>query len=122
MWVPVGLITVATPGTPIQLSAEFNNTDVWPGPDSNAVTCRVHGVMIQSNPRGTNTGFMFVGVEGLNKTTLANCLHTCPLLANGIPYTVTASLTLAGAAIALNDLYLDADEAGDEALVSVLVL
>lgn len=121
MWVPVGLITVAAPGTPIQLSSVFHNTDVWPGP-ANATTCRVHGVMIETNPLGGNSGRMYVGVEGLVKATLANCLHVCPLLASGVPYTVTASLTLAGAAIALNDLYLDADQAGDEALVSVLVL
>jgi len=121
MWVPVGLITVPTPGTPVQLSAAFTNTDVWPGPASDT-TCRVHGVMVQGNPRGTNAGPLYLGVEGMNKTTLAGTLHVLPLLANSVPYTVTASLTLAAAAIALNNLYLDADQADDEALVSVLVL
>jgi hypothetical protein len=121
MWVPVGLITVPTPGTPVQLSANFFNTDVWPGPLTDT-TCRVHGVMVQANPRGTNAGPLYLGVEGLTKATLVNCLHVLPLLANGVPYTVTASLTLAAAAIALNNLYLDADEVDDEALVSVLVL
>lgn len=121
MWVPVGLITIAAPGTPVQLSASFVNTDVWPGPASDT-TCRVHGVMVQSNPRAGNAGPMYLGVEGMVKATLLNCLHVLPLLTSGIPYTVTASLTIAPAAIALNDLYLDADSAGDEALVSVLVL
>lgn len=121
MWVPVGLLTITAPGTPIQLSSVFNNTDVWPGPATDT-TCRVHGVMVQSNPRGVNAGRMYLGVEGMVKASLANTLHVLPLLSNNVPYTVTASLTLAAAAIALNDLYLDGDQAGDTALVSVLVL
>lgn len=121
MWVPVGLLPIPSPGTPIQLSSVFINTDVWPGPASET-TCRVHGVMVQSNPLGTNSGRMYLGVEGMVKATLVNALHVLPLLANGVPYTVTASLTLAPAAIALNDLYLDADEVNDAALISVLVL
>lgn len=123
MWIPVGLITVVTPGTPVSLVASFTYPEIWPGPSDR--TLRVHGVMFDTLK--TNTGDMYVGVTGLNKATYANVLKVLPYIQylagpNGIPYTFSVSLTQAAAAIALSDLWLDADVGNSKALVSILVL
>lgn len=118
MQLTLGKISVPTPGTPVHLT----DTAVYQallaqGMDPRFMTCQA--VMFQAWK--SNTGAVYVGRAELNRTTGAN---VGAVLA--IPTTTTipsfgASNHLAPAGINLDDYYLDADNANDGALVSLLV-
>ncbi len=118
MWVALGKITVPTAGVPrrlidalspgqlVQLAAEAG-----PGP--------IHGIMLQA--WHANTGKVFVGTAGMDKTSGANvgALIAVPTV-NAIP-AFSMALTLVANALALSDFYLDVDTGGEGVVVSVLV-
>ena len=80
----------------------------------------VHAVLIEALPG--NTGKIYVGLAGLAKATLANCLVVLPIpTANVIP-TFSITVTEAANAIALQDLWIDADNAGEGVLISAIVV
>lgn len=79
----------------------------------------VHAVVIQVLP--SNTGKVYVGVSGLNKTTLAGVLSVLAVpTANMLP-AFSISITHAANAIPVTDLYIDVDTGGEGVLISALV-
>lgn len=86
-------------------------------PEMNPPSC--HAVIIEALP--TNTGKIYIGLSGLDKVTLARVLVILPIpTANLIP-TFSIALTVAGNAINVGDLWLDADLLGEGVLLSALV-
>jgi hypothetical protein len=106
----IGKFTVPVPGTPVR----FTSTQATPG---EKFSC--HGVLAQALP--ANTGKVYIGVAGLDKTTLANVLAVLAIPTDHTIPSFTAALTLSPNAINMADLYLDADVAAEGALVSVLI-
>jgi hypothetical protein len=106
----LGKVTVPAAGTPVRSTA--NLTDP-------TRRYAVHGVLIQALTG--NTGKVYIGTTGLNKSTLANVFAVLAIpTTNQLP-TFSAALTLAPNAITLDDLYLDADINGEGVLVTALV-
>ncbi len=111
MILPLGKVAVVTPGTPVPLV-----TSVASLPGSNY---KVHAVLVQA--LHSNVGKVFIGTATLTKSTFVGVLGQLAVpTANSIP-AWSASLTLAPGGISLQDLRLDADNAGEGAIVSVLV-
>ncbi len=111
----LGKITVAVSGTPVNVPAP-----VLPGqgPALPALST-VHALVIEA--LAANTGKIYIGIAGLNKSTLAGVLLTLPVpTANFIP-TFSVSLTAAANALSITDLWIDADNAGEGVTISGLV-
>lgn len=108
LFVSLGRILVPVAGTPRQL----------PVPAAiNPPSC--HAVIIES--LSGNTGKVYIGVAGLNKTTLDGCLIVLPIpTANTLP-TFSIALAAGANAIRLSDLWFDVDVGGDGVLVSALI-
>lgn len=110
-------IRVTTPGTPVRLTSAIT-TD--PGGLTNTVdrfTC--HAVLIQAIDN--NVGKVYVGLAGLVRATRVGVSGVLAIPTdNSIP-SYSISLTLAPAGVDLSDLYIDADQANDGVLVTVLV-
>jgi len=103
-------VRVTTPGVPVRI------IDFAPLADTNS---RVHGVMLQVLPG--NTGIVYVGTLGVNRSTYANVLAFLAIpTVNFIP-TFSAALTIAPNAIGLDALYIDADVAQNGVIVTYLV-
>lgn len=114
----LGPVRVAIPGTPVSVTATVATVDAG-GIVNNPARFTCHAVLFQALP--ANTGKVYVGLAGLNKTTLAGVAAVLAVpTANAIP-AFSVSLTLAPAGVDLSDLYLDADVATEGALVSILV-
>jgi hypothetical protein len=104
----LGKLTVLTPGFPKRVVAP---------PAMNPPSC--HAVIIEAL-KG-NTGCVYIGLEGLNRTTLEQVLIVLPIpTANLIP-TFSIALTVAGNAVNLGNLFVDADVGGEGVLISALV-
>jgi hypothetical protein len=109
-----GKITVPAAGTPVPIP-----TTAIAGPQGAAGFKSVHAFIIQA--LSTNTGKIYVGLAGLNKSTLVGVLCVLPIpTANLIP-TFSVSLTAAANALALDDLLIDADVNGEGVTVSGVV-
>jgi hypothetical protein len=110
MLTAIGKITVVVAGTPVRLTS----TQSVP---ADKFAC--HGVLIQT--LAANTGKMHIGLSTMNKGTGAGVIAVLAIpTTNSIP-SFTAALTLSPNAINLADLYLDADNGGEGAQVSVLI-
>lgn len=110
MLIPIAKLVSAVPGTPVR----FTSTQ---GTPAEKFAC--HGVLAQA--WWANTGKVYVGRVTMNKTTGVDVLAVLAIPTdNSIP-SFTAALTLSPNAVNLSDLYLDADIAGEGALVSVLI-
>jgi hypothetical protein len=104
----LGKLVVAVAGTP---------QPVVPPPAMNPPSC--HAVIIEALPG--NTGKIYIGLLGLDKTTYAQVLVVLPIpTANLIP-TFSIALTVAGNAVNLGNLFIDADVGGEGVLISALV-
>lgn len=113
----LGLLAVAAPGTPVR--ATTNITVDAQGVNNAAGQFKCHAVLFQARP--ANTGKVYIGLSGLDKASLVGVSGVLAIpTANSIP-SYSISLTLAPAGIELSDLFLDADNAGDGALITVLV-
>lgn len=107
-FVALGATTVPTGGTPVGLSIPTSLTPP-----------KAHSLLLQPLP--TNTGRVYLGTVGLNRTTLAAVLAILPVpTANALP-AFTASLAVAANALALEDLYVDVEVNGEGVFGSVLV-
>jgi hypothetical protein len=104
----LGPLVVAAAGTPKQVVAPTA---------MNPPSC--HAVIIEALPG--NTGKVYIGLAGLNKGTLQQVLVVLPIpTANLIP-TFSIALTVAGNAVNLGNLFVDADVNGEGVLISALV-
>lgn len=110
---PLGPVTVAAAGTPVQAISVLPAADRLRQKDPN-----VHGVMVQA--LSTNGGKIYVGTKGLDKTTLANVIAVLGVPTDTVIPAFSAALTIAPNAIDLSDIYLDADTNDEGALVSIL--
>jgi hypothetical protein len=68
-----------------------------------------------------NTGKIYIGTAGLNKTTLANTLVVLAIPTVNLIPTFSCSLTAAANALSLSDLFIDADVGGEGVLISAVV-
>lgn len=105
----IGKLTVAIPGTKVRVtSGELDPNE----------SLQCHGVLFQALP--TNTGKVYIGTAALNAGTLLGVLAILPIpTVNQLP-TFSAALTISPNAIALQQLYIDADNADDGVLVTIL--
>lgn len=104
----LGKVTVPVPGLPVAMT--------FP---AGLLLPTVHSVLIEV--LSGNTGKVYVGTNGLNKTTLANVLFVLAVpTANAFP-TLTLAITQGGNAVDLTQLRFDADNANEGVLVSAMV-
>src|SRR6185369_15881341 len=107
---PFAKVTVPVSGVPVR--ATVNEAD-----PTARVSC--HGFMFQALPG--NTGKIYIGSNQMSKATLQNLVSILAVpTANSIP-TFSAALTLAPNAVHLHDLYIDADNANDGVIISMLI-
>lgn len=108
LFVALGKILVPNAGTPTKV----------PVPDTiNPPSC--HAVIIEV--LSGNTGKIYVGLQGLNKATLAQVLVVLPIPTVNLLPTFSIALTVAGNAINLGQFFIDADISGEGVLISALV-
>lgn len=107
--VPYAVISVDTPGTPeLVTQVETSPTRVK----------KVHGVLFQV--KRSNTGPVAIGVAGMVMATGEKCYVILPPpTATTIP-SFSMALTLAPNSITLSDMRVDAENATDGVLVSIL--
>lgn len=106
----LGPLTVPTPGTPVSVSTLL--------PANKHQPC--HGILFQALP--TNTGKVYVGNRTLDSSTLVGCYAILAIpTTNQLP-TFSAALTIAPNGLdAAQTFFVDADNADDGVLVTILV-
>lgn len=117
MLIVLGPISVAVPGTPIRATVHLPpNVD---GLHSNLARFTCHAALFQAKPG--NLGKVYIGTADMVRATLAGVSAVLAIpTANSIP-SYSISLTLAPAGIDLSELWVDADTAGEGALLTILV-
>lgn len=111
----LGKTTVPAAGTPVPVAIPSSVAGpATPGENS------VHAILIQA--LAGNSGKVYVGGPGLNKSTLANCFVVLPVPTSNLIPTFSISVTAAANALSLQDLYIDVDVNGEGVLVSVVVV
>ena len=86
-------------------------------PTMNPPSC--HALIIQT--LRSNTGKIYIGLSGMQRTTLAQTLAVLPIPTDNLLPTFSIALTVAANAINVADLWLDADVNGEGVLISALV-
>lgn len=111
----LGKITVPAAGTPVNVPVP-----VLPGAGPAVPPLStVHAFVVEV--LAGNTGKIYIGVAGMNKTTLVGVIVVLPVpTANLIP-TFSVSLTAAANALSLSDLWIDADTNGEGVLISGVI-
>ena len=105
-----GQITVPSPGTPVR--ATSNQADPLK-------VERVHGFLFQVLP--TNTGLVYIGTEGMDKSTGVGVVIRLPVpTASGLP-TFSASIPISSNGLMVEAMFVDADVADEGVLVSALI-
>lgn len=110
-----GKTTVPTPGTPVPVAYP---SDVA-GP-ANPGETTVHAILLQA--LSTNTGKVYIGTTGMLKTPLTKCLVVLPVPTANLLPTFSIAVTAAANALGLSDLVIDADQANDGVLLSVVIV
>lgn len=108
----LGRTLVAVGGTPVQVAVPADLVSRINPPS-------VHAIVVEA--LFGNTGKIFVGVAGLNRSTLVNCLVVLPIpTANLIP---TFSISVAAGAnpLYLPSLWIDADINNEGVLISCVL-
>lgn len=111
---PLGNVTVATPGTPVQITLTLQSTAAGSGnivgSATDPVLCNLVSIITSpiTHSGAGNTGKIYFGSQGMVRATLAGVIA---VLSPGqsIPMTVNVALN----AFDANKLYLDADNAAD---------
>jgi hypothetical protein len=105
----LGVIRVPLVGVPMRATGNL------PVPTDR---CAVHAILFQALPE--NTGRVYIGISGMNRSTKAGVLGTLAVpTANSIP-TFSMALTLSPNAIHAHDLFIDADNNTDGVTIAVL--
>lgn len=106
----LGKITVPVPGTPVQAAAGL-------AAEERQLKC--HAVLFQALP--TNVGKVYIGLAGMNKSTLVGVYAVLAVpTANQLP-TFSAALTWSANGLPLSSFYVDADDVDEGALCTILV-
>jgi hypothetical protein len=103
-------IRVTVPGTPVRVTVNETNP---------ALAMGCHGVLIQALP--TNTGAVYIGTLQMSRSQYTGVFSVLAIPTDNQIPSFSAALTLAPAGIRLCDLYIDADQANDGVIVTVLV-
>jgi hypothetical protein len=89
------------------------------GVNNDLTRFKCHAVLFQA--KKNNTGIVYIGRNPMNRTTLEGVAGQLAIpTANSIP-SFSIALTLSPDGVDLSDLWLNADSAGDGALVTLLV-
>ena len=110
----LGKTVVPTPGTPVLVSipTDANGRPV-------ILPARCHAFIVQALP--FNTGRVYVGTTGLDKVSMANVLTILAVpTINFIP-ALSVAVQQASNSLGLDDVYIDAEVAGEGVLLSVMV-
>ena len=110
MLIPVTVLRNVVPGTPVR----FTRTQATP---EEKFAC--HGVLAQAIYN--NTGRIYIGTSTMVTATLTDVIAILAIPTDNTIPSFTAALTLASNAVNLSDLWLDADIAGEGAIISVLI-
>lgn len=110
----LGNVTVATPGTPVQITKTLQSTAAGSGnivgSSTDPVLCNLISIITSpiTQAGGGNTGKVYIGSSGMVRATLAGVIA---VLSPGqsIPLTINVALN----AFDANKLYVDADTAND---------
>ncbi len=111
---PLGNVTVATPGTPVQITTTLQATAVGSGNIVNSstdiVACNKISLIASTitHAGAGNTGLVYFGAQGMVRATLAGVLG---LVYPGGSYSLVTNVNLNE--YDANKLYIDADTAGD---------
>lgn len=109
-----GRTLVGNPGTPQPVAVPTSVS----GPGAPGLST-VHAVVIQALT--ANTGKVYVGLQGLDKSSLANVLVVLPIPTANLVPSFSISLTTGANALSLSDLYIDADIPSEGVLISGVV-
>ena len=104
----LGRVLVPTGGVPVALP-------IPPAIDPPTV----HAFVIEVLP--SNTGKIYVGLVGLNRSTLAECLIVLPVPTANLLPTFSVSVAIGANPLRLDTIYLDADTNNDGVLISAVV-
>ena len=107
----LGAVTVPTPGTPVR--ATINRAD-----PSKPIPC--HGIMFEALP--ANTGFVYIGQQNMNRSTLEGVYAVIPVPSTNILPSFSTALTLAPNGLGAHLFWVDADNPTDGVLVTFLQL
>jgi hypothetical protein len=110
----LGPLTVPTPGVPVPFSSILPSA-----PSTFDVNNNVHACIMEAI--SSNAAKVYIGMAGMNKTTLANVLMVLPVPTVNLIPTFSISVTQGANALDLADLYLDADNAGNGIIVSAII-
>ena len=100
---PIGAVTVPSPGTPVQLISVLVTAGICLAGES----VPVNKATITSLP--TNTGNVYLGIAGMNKTTLTGVLYVFTSANVSWPLTNNVGLNT----YQFDGLYVDVDVAGE---------
>jgi hypothetical protein len=115
----LGKVSVTTAGTPVGLLDAFQGGALKSA--QGVAKIRVASIIfVVQNGITTNTGYLYVGVKGMNKSTGAGVIFAIPAAAAGITnwFTLPAQGWGGGNELTPEDIYLDADTNGNSALVT----
>jgi hypothetical protein len=110
MLVSLGKVDVAAPGTPERLTKNRTDpTEEFP----------VHAVLAQVLPG--NKGNVYIGVAGMDRTSLAGVVAILPIPTVNLLATFSASISYAVAGLQADEIWVDADQSGDGVVAGVVV-
>lgn len=107
-FVSLGATTVPVPGTPVRLALPMSLQPPT-----------VHALLIEALP--DNTDVVYIGVAGMDKSTLAGVIIVLPAPTVNIIPTFSASIAQAANGLPVGDLYVDAAQADEGVVASALV-
>ncbi len=122
----LGKVAVTTAGTPVGLLDAFQSgayKSTTAAPVGLTPNLKLRCVSILFTVLGlitVNTGYLYIGVKGMNKATGAGVLFAIPAAAAGVTnwFTLPAQGFGAGNELTPEDIFLDADTNGNSALVT----
>lgn len=109
-----GKTVVPVAGTPVPLAIPAGVA----GPGSPGLST-MHALILSA--LSTNTGKVYIGVLGMNKTTLAGCIVVLPVPTVNLIPAFSISLTHGANALSLSDIFIDADVSGEGVLLGGVV-
>lgn len=118
----LGAKTVASAGTPVAVLTDTVGLDAY---RQGLLPTIASSVFAQALPG--NTGYVYIGLKGMNKTTKAGVLAIIAVptgtdpACTALPAVNIASPGGAPNMVNPNDLYIDADQNDDGALISIIV-
>ena len=104
-------VTVATPGTPIQITVNETVPDAHVG---------AHSILFERDDPN-DTGIIYIGRSvNMVRATLVDVIALLPVPSTGVLPSITITLTTGHNALDARDFFIDADVGGDSILVSYL--